>query len=54
MTTPDTFRPEHTEKTFSSARTWEFMNKLIRGREVVDDWNLPASRRSVRRLHVRA
>lgn len=30
------FRPEHTEKTFCSPRTWEFMNKLIKGREVID------------------
>jgi hypothetical protein len=28
------FNPNHNEKTFSSPRTWEFMNKLIKGKEV--------------------
>jgi len=28
------FRPDHNENTFCSPRTWEFMNKLIKGHEV--------------------
>lgn len=28
------FRPDHHEKTFCCPRTWEFMDRLIRGREV--------------------
>jgi hypothetical protein len=31
------FRPDHQEKTFCCPRTWEFMNKLIKGKEVRDD-----------------
>lgn len=31
------FRPDHNEKTFCSPRTWEFMNKLIQGHEVVPE-----------------
>lgn len=27
------FRPDHTDKTFCSPRTWEFMNKLIKGKQ---------------------
>ena len=30
------FKPEHTEKTFCCPRTWEFMDKLIRGKEVTE------------------
>lgn len=30
------FRPEHNEKTFCCPRTWEFMNRLINGNEVMD------------------
>ena len=30
------FRPDHNEKTFCCPRTWEFMNKLIKGKEVTD------------------
>lgn len=30
------FRPDHNEKTFCSPRTWEFMNRLIKGQEVKD------------------
>lgn len=30
------FRPDHQEKTFSSPRTWEFMNNLIKGKPVED------------------
>jgi len=30
------FRPDHNEKTFASPRTWEFMNKLIKGNAVLD------------------
>jgi MoxR-like ATPase len=29
------FRPDHEDKTFCGPRTWEFMNKLIKGREVL-------------------
>lgn len=28
------FRPDHNDKTFCCPRTWEFMNKLIKGKEV--------------------
>lgn len=31
------FRPDHAEKTFACPRTWEFMNKLITGKEVTED-----------------
>jgi hypothetical protein len=31
------FRPDHNEKTFSCPRTWEFMNKLITGKEVTEE-----------------
>lgn len=31
------FKPEHTEKTFCCPRTWEFMNKLVKGKEVTED-----------------
>lgn len=31
------FRPDHAEKTFACPRTWEFMNKLIVGKEVTED-----------------
>lgn len=30
------FRPEHQEKTFCCPRTWEFTNRLIKGKEVSD------------------
>lgn len=30
------FRPDHNEKTFCCPRTWEFMNRLIKGQEVKD------------------
>lgn len=30
------FRPDHDDKTFCCPRTWEFMNKLIRNKEVTD------------------
>ena len=30
------FRPDHQEKTFCCPRTWEFMNKLIKGKPVED------------------
>lgn len=30
------FRPDHNEKTFCSPRTWEFMNRLIQGKEVLE------------------
>lgn len=30
------FKPDHQEKTFNCPRTWEFMNRLIKGREVTD------------------
>lgn len=29
------FKPDHADKTFASPRTWEFMEKLIRGKEVL-------------------
>ena len=32
------FRPDHQEKTFCCPRTWEFTNKLIRGKELTDDY----------------
>ena len=28
------FRPDHNEKTFCCPRTWEFMNKLVKGKEI--------------------
>jgi len=31
------FRPEHNDKTFCCPRTWEFMNKLIKGKTVSED-----------------
>ena len=31
------FRPDHNEKTFCCPRTWEFMNRLIKGRPVTED-----------------
>ncbi|QDP54402.1 MAG: putative sliding-clamp-loader subunit [Prokaryotic dsDNA virus sp.] len=31
------FRPDHDEKTFCCPRTWEFMNKLIKGKEVTQE-----------------
>jgi hypothetical protein len=31
------FRPDHQEKTFCAPRTWEFMNKLIKNEEVVEE-----------------
>lgn len=31
------FRPDHNERTFCSPRTWEFMNKLIKGQQVRDE-----------------
>ena len=31
------FRPDHHGKTFASPRTWEFMNRLIKGKEVTED-----------------
>lgn len=34
------FRPDHNEKTFCCPRTWEFLNKLIIGKEV-EDQKLP-------------
>lgn len=30
------FRPDHTDSTFCCPRTWEFMNKLVTGHEIVD------------------
>lgn len=30
------FRPDHQEKTFASPRTWEFMDRLINGKEITD------------------
>lgn len=30
------FRPDHQDKTFCAPRTWEFINRLIQGEEVVD------------------
>lgn len=31
------FKPDHDEKTFCCPRTWEFMNKLIKGKEVTHE-----------------
>jgi hypothetical protein len=31
------FKPDHHEKTFCCPRTWEFVDRLIRGREVTDE-----------------
>lgn len=31
------FKPDHHEKTFCCPRTWEFMNKLIKGKDVSDE-----------------
>jgi hypothetical protein len=31
------FRPDHNEKTFNCPRTWEFMDRLIKGKEVTED-----------------
>lgn len=31
------FRPDHDEKTFCCPRTWEFMNKLVKGKPVTPD-----------------
>lgn len=31
------FRPDHQEHTFCCPRTWEFMNRLVQGREVTED-----------------
>lgn len=31
------FRPDHNEKTFCCPRTWEFMNRLIKGKDVTDN-----------------
>lgn len=31
------FKPDHSEETFSCPRTWEFMNTLIQGEEVIKD-----------------
>jgi hypothetical protein len=31
------FRPDHDDKTFCSPRTWEFMNKLIKGHAVLQE-----------------
>lgn len=31
------FRPDHNEKTFCAPRTWEFMNKLIKGQPVTEE-----------------
>jgi len=30
------FRPDHNEKTYCCPRTWDFMNRLIQGKEVLD------------------
>jgi MoxR-like ATPase len=30
------FRPDHNEKTFCCPRTWEFVNRLIKGKELTD------------------
>ena len=30
------FRPDHNEKTFCCPRTWEFMNRLCKGKEITD------------------
>lgn len=31
------FRPDHNEKTFCCPRTWEFMNRLIKGKDVTNE-----------------
>jgi len=31
------FRPDHQEKTFACPRTWEFVNKFVKGKEVTDE-----------------
>lgn len=31
------FRPDHNDKTFACPRTWEFMNRLVKGNEVTED-----------------
>ena len=31
------FKPDHHEKTFCCPRTWEFMNKLVKGKSMPDD-----------------
>lgn len=31
------FRPDHNEKTFPCPRTWEFMNKLTKGKDITDE-----------------
>jgi len=31
------FKPAHNEKTFCCPRTWEFMNRLVKGKEVTND-----------------
>lgn len=31
------FDPAHTEKTFSTPRTWQFLNQLIQGKDVTED-----------------
>ena len=31
------FKPDHNEKTFCCPRTWEFMNKLVKGKSMPDD-----------------
>lgn len=31
------FRPDHQEKTFCCPRTWEFVNRLVQGKEVTDE-----------------
>jgi hypothetical protein len=31
------FRPDHQDRTFCSPRTWEFMNRLITGKEVTEE-----------------
>lgn len=31
------FRPDHNEKTFCCPRTWEFMNRLTKGKEITDE-----------------
>lgn len=34
------FRPDHQEKTFCCPRTWEFVNRLIKGKELSDESTL--------------
>jgi hypothetical protein len=31
------FRPDHDDETFCCPRTWEFMNNLVKGKEITDD-----------------